>query len=214
MKRDEAALQRLETLLEEEEALGGQGILVAGVDEAGRGPLAGPVCAACCVLDAARARKLLTGLDDSKKLTERRREALFDPILEVSVCHGIGFATVEEIGRLNILGATFLAMKRAISLCHPAPGMVWVDGNQPIPGLDYPQRTVVGGDGKRLCIAAASVLAKVSRDRYMRKLDERYPGYGFASHKGYGSAAHIQAIRALGPCPEHRALFLRNIYPS
>lgn len=182
--------------------------VLAGVDEAGRGPLAGPVCAAAVILppDAE-----IPGLNDSKKLTEKKREALFDVIKDTALAYGIAFATHEEIDEMNILNATFLAMNRAIEQIHIPFDMVLVDGNR-TKGLEYPAECVVGGDGRCMSIAAASVLAKVTRDRFMREMAEKYPGYAFEKHKGYGTKAHYDAIRELGPCPIHRLTFLRKMH--
>lgn len=182
---------------------------VCGVDEAGRGPLAGPVCAAAVILPRG---VTIEGLDDSKKLTEKRREALYDVIIAAAEAYGVAFATVEEIEELNILGATYLAMNRAIAALGAGIDLALIDGNRNA-GIEYPSRCVVKGDAKCVSIAAASVLAKVTRDRYMRALAEKYPGYGFERHKGYGTEAHYAAIRALGPCPEHRPSFLRSMKP-
>lgn len=182
---------------------------IAGVDEAGRGPLAGPVVAACVVLPVAAPRKL-KGLTDSKKLTAAAREAYFDVIHEVALSVGVGFASTDEIEALNILQATFLAMRRAHA---GAPGAhhLLVDGNLTIPGLACSQHAVVGGDGLSWSIAAASVIAKVVRDREMVALDAAFPGYGFARHKGYGTAAHYEALRRLGPTVHHRMSFLKAL---
>ena len=157
---------------------------LCGVDEAGRGPLAGPVCAAAVMLP---------------------------PGLEIPGLNGIAFATVEEIEEYNILGATFLAMNRAIAQLTPQPGLALIDGNRST-GITVPSRCVVGGDGKCADIAAASVLAKVTRDRYMRGMAQTYPQYGFEKHKGYGTAAHYAAIREYGPCPIHRPSFLKKMH--
>ena len=173
---------------------------VCGVDEAGRGPWAGPVSAAAVILNPCRVPK---GLDDSKKLTAKAREALEPEIMAKAVAWGVGFASVEEIAALNILHATGLAMCRAIEALAVQPAFALVDGNYRFK-LPCEVKTVVGGDGKSLSIAAASILAKVARDRLMADLDGRYPGYGFASHKGYGAPAHAQALRMLGPCEIHR----------
>lgn len=181
---------------------------VCGVDEAGRGPLAGPVCAAAVILPRGL---VLPGLNDSKKLTERRREALYTPIVEQAIAYGIAFATVEEIEALNILQATFLAMNRAIAALSAAPALALIDGNRD-GGIEIPSRCVVGGDGKCASIAAASILAKVSRDRYMYKMAALYPEYGFDRHKGYGTAAHYAALRAYGPSPIHRQSFLKHMH--
>lgn len=191
-----------------EQRLAGDRIPFCGVDEAGRGPLAGPVCAAAVILP----RDLqIPGLNDSKKLTEKKREEIFDILCAEAVSFGIAFATVEEIQRLNIKGATYLAMERAIAELDPAPVLALVDGNDRNT-LSVPSVKVVGGDGLCASIAAASVLAKVTRDRYMLELDEQYPQYGFASHKGYGTRAHYAALREYGPSPVHRPDYLRKMH--
>jgi ribonuclease HII len=177
--------------------------LVAGVDEAGRGPLAGPVVAAAVILDDLNPIK---GLADSKQLTARRREKLYDEIRGRALCCSVALATVEEIDRLNILQATMLAMHRAVNGLRILPARVLVDGNRR-PPLSMPCEAVVKGDGKVSEIAAASILAKVSRDRWCLALDERWPGYGFAQHKGYPTPEHLQQLRHLGPSPEHRRSF-------
>ncbi len=181
---------------------------VCGVDEAGRGPLAGPVCAAAVMLPPGLE---IPGLNDSKKLTEKKREALFDEICAAAVTYGIAFATVEEIEEFNILGATFLAMRRAVEQLKEKPGLVLVDGNRD-PGLPYPTECVVKGDGRCADIAAASILAKVTRDRYMLEQAARFPQYGFEKHKGYGTAAHYAALRAYGPSEIHRPSFLKKMH--
>ncbi len=199
----------LAALYEYESGLHRQGIaLVCGVDEAGRGPLAGPVCAAAVILPEGCD---LPGLDDSKKLTEKKREALFPLIRERAVCYGIAFASVEEIERINILSAALLAMNRAIEQLSPAPELALIDGNT-TRDIAVPARSVVGGDGKCACIAAASVLAKVTRDRLMLDLARQYPQYGFEKHKGYGTKEHYAALEKYGPCPAHRPSFLRKFY--
>lgn len=182
--------------------------LLCGVDEAGRGPLAGPVCAAAVMLPQ---NCLIEGLNDSKKLSEKKREALYQEILNRAVSYGIAFATVEEIEEHNILGATFLAMNRAIARLDPKPELALIDGNR-CTGIQIPSRCIVGGDGKCADIAAASVLAKVTRDRYMLQMAEQYPEYGFEKHKGYGTKAHYAAIREHGPSPIHRPSFLRKMH--
>ena len=185
---------------------------VAGVDEAGRGPLAGPVTAAAVIFPPAFAESevggLLRGLTDSKCLRPARREAFYELIIHAeAVATCVGWASVGEIDRENILGATRLAMQRALhGLPAPPPDCALVDG-RPMAGLPVASTAVVGGDGKSLSIAAASVLAKVSRDRLMVELDRVYPAYGFARHKGYGTAAHLEALRVHGPCPCHRRTF-------
>lgn len=181
---------------------------LCGIDEAGRGPLAGPVCAAAVMLPPGL---VLPGLNDSKKLSEKRREALYDEIIASALHYGIAFATVEEIEEHNILGATFLAMRRAFAQLGVTPDLALVDGNRD-PGLDAPTRCVVKGDATCADIAAASILAKVTRDRYMLQMAERYPVYGFEKHKGYGTAAHYAAIREYGPCEVHRPSFLKKMH--
>lgn len=173
---------------------------VCGVDEAGRGPWAGPVCAAAVILNP---RPQIRGLDDSKKLTAKQRAALEPKIKRRAAAWGVGFASVQEIASLNILHATGLAMKRAIEAMALAPAFALVDGNYAFP-LPCPVKTVVGGDGISASIAAASILAKTARDRLMALLDESYPGYGFASHKGYRAPIHARALLERGPCEIHR----------
>lgn len=183
--------------------------LLCGVDEAGRGPLAGPVCAAAVMLPRGL---VIEGLNDSKKLTEKKREALYDVICRESLAYGVAFASVEEIESLNILGATFLAMNRAIAQLSPKPELALIDGNR-TKGIDMPSRPVVKGDAKCADIAAASVLAKVTRDRYMLEMAALYPQYGFEQHKGYGTAQHYTALLEYGPSPIHRLSFLKKLYP-
>ena len=182
--------------------------LVCGVDEAGRGPLAGPVCAAAVLLPRGLQ---IDGLNDSKKLTAKRREALFPVITENALSCGIAYASVAEIDALDILGATMLAMSRAIAQLTPQPELALIDGNC-ARGIPVPARTVIGGDGKCASVAAASVLAKVSRDRLMTELDAKYPEYGFAVHKGYGTKAHEAALQQYGPCEIHRRSFLKKYF--
>jgi ribonuclease HII len=189
--------ERGPTMLLERAFTGGP---VCGVDEAGRGPWAGPVSAAAVILDPRRVPK---GLDDSKKLSARTREALEIEIKAKAVAWCVGFASVEEIASLNILHASGLAMRRAIEGLSVAPAFALVDGNYRF-DLPCEVRTVVGGDGKSKSIAAASILAKVARDRLMVEMDARYPGYGFASHKGYHAEIHVSALQTLGPCAIHR----------
>ncbi len=176
---------------------------VCGVDEVGRGPLAGPVVAAAVILDPWRP---ISGLDDSKKLTEKRREALYDEILDKALAWSLGRAEVEEIDRINILQASLLAMRRAVAGLAVAPGHALVDGNR-LPELPCSAEAIVGGDGSVACISAASIIAKVSRDREMVALDARYPGYGLARHKGYPTKAHIEALGTLGVTEIHRRSF-------
>lgn len=181
---------------------------VCGVDEAGRGPLAGPVCAAAVILP----RGLdIPGLNDSKKLTAKRREALYDIITEQSLAYGIAFASEQEIDEINILQATFLAMERAMAQLAPPPELALIDGNRS-KDFGLPVRTIVKGDSLSASIAAASILAKVTRDRLMEQYDEQYPQYGFAVHKGYGTKRHYAALREYGPCPIHRQTFLKKFY--
>lgn len=177
--------------------------LMAGVDEAGRGPLAGPVVAAAVVLDDLHP---VRGLADSKTLSPRRRERLYDEIRAKALCCSVAEASVEEIDRLNILQATLLAMRRAVEALRLTPQLVLVDGNR-VPVLRMPVHAVVKGDAKVQAIAAASILAKVHRDRLCLQLHERYPQYGFAAHKGYPTTEHLQALRAHGACAEHRQSF-------
>lgn len=186
-----------------EKELGGT---VAGIDEVGRGPLAGPVVAAAVILDEATLpQRLRDELDDSKKLSAKKREALATLVLE-SCTVGFGEASVAEIDRLNILKATFLAMERALAALGRAVDHALVDGNQ-VPPLSCPVRCVVGGDGLSLSIAAASVIAKVRRDRIMADLAQAFPGYGWDTNSGYGTAEHLTALRTLGPTPHHRKSF-------
>jgi ribonuclease HII len=187
------------TLILEKAFIGGP---VCGVDEAGRGPWAGPVSAGAVILDI-NPRRIPKGLDDSKKLSAKTREALELEIKAKAVAWGVGFASVEEIASLNILHATGLAMRRAVEALAVAPAFALVDGNYRF-ALPCEVKTVVGGDGKSKSIAAASILAKVARDRLMMEMDGLYPGYGFASHKGYGAPIHAEALLTLGPCEIHR----------
>ena len=181
---------------------------LCGVDAAGRGPLAGPVCAAAVMLPRGI---VIDGLNDSKKLSEKRREQLYGEITAKALHWSVAFASVEEIEELNILGATYLAMNRAIAGLGVVPELALIDGNRAV-GVEYKTRCVVGGDGKCADIAAASIIAKVTRDWLMYQLDRQYPGYGFAKHKGYGTAAHYAAIRELGASPVHRPSFLRKMH--
>lgn len=180
---------------------------VCGIDEAGRGPLAGPVVAAAVILPY---NVELDGVNDSKKLTEKRREALFENIKEKAIAYGIGIASEKEIDDLNILNATFLAMSRAVDALKVPADFAYVDGNR-IKGLSIPAECVVKGDGKVLSIAAASILAKVTRDRIMCQMAEEYPEYSFEKHKGYGTKAHYEAIVAHGICQIHRKTFLKKV---
>ena len=182
--------------------------IVCGVDEAGRGPLAGPVCAAAVILP----RDLqIEGLNDSKKLTDKRRRALFDVITAQAVSYGIAFASEQEIDEINILQATFLAMRRALDQLSVRPAIALIDGNRET-DFGLPVRTIVKGDSLSANITAASVLAKVTRDDFMLEQAQRYPQYGFDVHKGYGTRAHYEALRQHGPCPIHRRSFLKKFY--
>lgn len=181
--------------------------LLCGVDEAGRGPLAGDVYAAAVILSP---EQLPKGLNDSKKLTEKKREQLFPQIQEMAIAYCIATASVEEIATYNILGATMLAMQRAVAGLSVQPDYVLVDGNR-MPMLSVAAETVVKGDATSASIAAASILAKVARDHYLLELDVQYPQYGFAKHKGYGTKAHCEAILQYGPSPVHRKAFLRKL---
>ncbi len=182
--------------------------LICGVDEAGRGPLAGPVCAAAVILPA---HLEIPGLNDSKKLSDKRRRELFPVIQKSALAYGIGFASSEEIDEINILQATFLAMRRALEQLTAKPDLALIDGNRETE-FGVPCKTVIKGDSLSANIAAASVLAKVSRDDLMLKAAEEYPGYGFEIHKGYGTKAHYAALEALGPCAIHRKTFLKKFY--
>ena len=182
--------------------------LLCGVDEAGRGPLAGPVFAAAVIFDPNR---IPEGLNDSKKISEKKREKLFDEICEQALTYSIASASVEEIESVNILQATFLAMKRAVEGLSVVPGLILVDGNKIPQGLPSAARAVVSGDALSATIGAASVLAKVSRDRYMLELDKQYPEYVFSKHKGYGTALHYERLREHGISPVHRRSFLKNL---
>ena len=181
---------------------------VCGVDEAGRGPLAGPVCAAAVILPRGIE---IAGLNDSKKLTDKKREALYDVICDNALTYGIAFASVEEIESINILNAAMLAMNRAIEKLSPQPQLALIDGNRNS-AINVPSRCVIKGDAKCADIAAASILAKVTRDRYMLEMAERYPEYHFEKHKGYGTKLHYEALRKYGPSEIHRPSFLRKMH--
>ena len=184
--------------------------LVCGVDEAGRGPLAGPVCAAAVILPP---ELVIPGLNDSKKLTDKKRRELYDVITAEAVSYGIAFASEKEIDEINILQATFLAMARAMEKLTPQPELALIDGNR-AKDFGLPVRTIVKGDSLSASIAAASILAKVTRDRLMEQYDEAYPQYGFAIHKGYGTKRHYEALREFGPSPIHRMTFLKKFYEN
>ncbi len=191
----------------ENEALAQGYTHVCGVDEAGRGPLAGPVCAAAVILPT---DKCIEGVNDSKKLSEKKREALFEVIKAEAVSYSIAFATVEEIEEMNILNATMLAMKRAVEGLPVPADYAMIDGNR-LPDLSVPSRFIVKGDAKSMSIACASILAKVSRDRLLYEYAKEYPQYQFDKHKGYGTKAHVAALKEYGPCPYHRMSFLGKI---
>lgn len=192
----------------EHEAFAQGAQIVCGVDEAGRGPLAGPVCAAAVILP----RDLeIDGLRDSKKLSDARRRALYEVITQNALAYGIAFASEQEIDEINILQATFLAMRRAMDKLTLRPDFALIDGNRET-DFGLPVRTIVKGDDLSANIAAASILAKVTRDDYMIELDKSFPQYGFAIHKGYGTQKHYAALREFGPCPAHRRSFLKKFY--
>ena len=203
MKQEQIDLWRYEAEAKNEGVL-----CICGVDEAGRGPLAGPVCAAAVILPFGLQ---IEGLNDSKKLTEKKREALFDTIKEQSVSFGVGLADEKEIDEINILQATFLAMHRAVEQLSVKPELALIDGNCS-PKLAISERLIVKGDSLSANIAAASILAKVTRDRLMVQYAERYPQYGFEIHKGYGTKRHYEALTQYGPCEIHRMSFLRKFY--
>lgn len=182
--------------------------IICGVDEAGRGPLMGPVCAAAVILPP---HLDIEGLNDSKKLTEKKREALFPIITDAALAYSIAYASAEEIDEINILNAAMLAMRRAIEGLSVKADFALIDGNCSR-NIPVPCKTVVGGDAKSPSIAAASVLAKVSRDRLCHELDKQYPQYGFAKHKGYGTKDHMEALYKYGPCPYHRRTFLKFLH--
>ena len=182
--------------------------VICGVDEAGRGPLAGPVCAAAVILPA---NLEIPGLTDSKKLTDKKRRELYPIIMEQAIAYGIGFASEQEIDEINILQATFLAMQRAIDQLAVKPDLALIDGNRQ-KDFGVPAKTVVKGDSLSASIAAASILAKVARDNLMLEQAETYPQYKFDVHKGYGTKAHYEALREFGPCPIHRMTFLKKFY--
>ena len=198
-----------QNMWEIEESYYAQGFrCICGVDEAGRGPLAGPVCAAAVILPA---NIEIPGLNDSKKLSDKRRRELYPVIMEQAVAYGIGFADHNEIDDINILQATFLAMERAIAALSVKPELALIDGNRE-KDFGIPVKTVIHGDSLSASIAAASILAKVTRDDHMLQMAETYPQYGFDIHKGYGTKAHYQALAEYGPCPIHRMTFLKKLY--
>lgn len=180
---------------------------IAGVDESGRGPLAGPVFAAAVIFPQ---NIRIDNLNDSKKLSEKQRNSLFEIINEKAICIGVGVVDSQEIDKINILNATLLAMKKSIENLSVKPDFILVDGDKNIPQISIPQKSIISGDSKCFSIAAASVVAKVLRDRYMYNLHERYPIFGFNKHKGYGTKFHFAAIKKYGICLEHRKTFLKN----
>ena len=194
--------ERLQTLLQTDEPLWAQGICFAGMDEAGRGPLAGNVVAACVIMPP---KPLLEWVDDSKKLSPARRDKVFDQIMETALFVGVGQASPEEIDNINILEATKNAMRRA---AEKAPATLFLLDALSNLGLHGEERGIIHGDALSYSIAAASIIAKVTRDRQLVEMDKQYPGYGFAQHKGYGTAQHIAALKELGPCPAHRRSFI------
>ncbi len=197
--------QSVNNLAYEKELLNNGVYLIAGMDEAGRGPLAGPVTAACCIMDLT---DIIDGVDDSKKLTEKKRDLLFDRIKEKAICHSIINADENVIDEINILNATKKAMTEAVNSLFPFPQYLLVDAVKHDFGVPY--KAIIHGDALSYSIAAASILAKVSRDRLMTEYAEKYPEYGFDKHKGYGTKAHIEAIKKYGPCPIHRMSFIKN----
>lgn len=200
----EKEILRTKSLMAYEEHYGAYGSVIAGIDEVGRGPLAGPVIACAAILPKDH---LILELNDSKKLSEKKRERLFDVLRKEAVAFAFGCASPERIDEINILQATYEAMREAISKLSVRPDLLLNDAVT-IPGVEISQVPIVGGDGKSVSIAAASILAKVTRDRLMAEYDAVYPGYGFAKNKGYGTAEHIAALKRLGPCPIHRKSFI------
>lgn len=191
----------------EKEAMNEGFNVVCGIDEAGRGPLCGPVCAAAVILPVDCE---IEGINDSKKLTEKKREALFDVITSKAIAYSVSMVDAKTVDEINILQATFLAMRNAVDSLSVKPDIALIDGNAK-PGLEIEERTIVKGDAKSVSIAAASILAKVSRDRYMLEADKKYPKYQFAKHKGYGTKLHYEMIEQYGICDEHRRTFLKKI---
>lgn len=204
----EEELQRLYEMEVIERGLRENGYnFIAGVDEAGRGPLAGPVYAAAVILPSGC---IIEGLNDSKKLSEKNREKLYDIIIDKAVSYSVQSVCEAVIDEVNILNAVFIAMNKAVQSLNPPPDYVLVDGNR-IKDMKFPCETVVKGDSRSINIAAASILAKVSRDRYIKEISDKYPEYNFAKHKGYGTKEHIEVLRKLGPCEIHRKSFLKKI---
>lgn len=202
----ESKEERIERMTQLEKPLWAKGIYVGGVDEAGRGPLAGPVVAACVVMPQ---QPLLMDINDSKKVSEKKRDILLVEIYKIAKAVGVGIASVEEIETLNIKQASRLAMVRAINMANPQ--RIFVDAERDL-DVAMPQEAIVHGDAVSYAVAAASIIAKTTRDRMMLELDAQYPQYGFARHKGYGTAAHYEALHQFGPCPAHRKLFIRSAF--
>lgn len=198
----------MDWLLYENEALSDGYEIICGVDEAGRGPLAGPVYAAAVILPKGH---IVEGVNDSKKLSEKKRELLFDKIIDECVCYSIGTASEKEIDEINILQATYLAMKRAVDGLEIVPQLALIDGNRIPPLISTNARAIVKGDAKSASIACASILAKVSRDRYMLEMAKKYPEYQFEKHKGYGTKLHYEMIEKYGICEIHRKSFLKKV---
>ena len=204
-------MNQTQPLWEIEDSLYGPDVaVICGVDEAGRGPLAGPVCAAAVILPR---DLVIDGLNDSKKLSDKKRRELYDVIIEQALAYGIAFADEKEIDEINILQATFNAMQRAMDQLQLRPDLALIDGNR-ARDFGLPVQTVVKGDSRSANIAAASILAKVTRDRFMEEMDAQYPQYGFAVHKGYGTRRHYAALEECGPCPIHRMSFLKKFYAA
>lgn len=208
MPKKKEAKEPVDWLRYENEAMEGGSLVICGVDEAGRGPLAGPVFAAAVVL---RKGQIIEGANDSKKLSEKKREALFDVIIAEAADYCIASVDEKTIDSVNILQATYLAMSKAVAGLKNKPDMCLIDGNRQPPQIEIPCRTIVKGDGLSMSIACASILAKVSRDRFMTELDRQYPQYCFAKHKGYGTQLHIEMLRQYGGSPVHRRSFLKKI---
>ena len=200
--------ERLIKLKEMEKDFYDRGVnYIAGIDEAGRGPLAGPVVVACVLLPKA---SMIEGVNDSKKVSENKREKLYDLIIQEAISYGVGIVYQEEIDEINILQATKKALTMAVTQMETKPNIIIVDALNGIDTLGIPYKSIIKGDAKCYSIAAASIIAKVTRDRIMREWDKVYPEYGFAAHKGYGTAKHIAAIKEYGPCPIHRRTFIKN----
>ena len=206
----EKELERLKQLKKVEEELYTQKELkaIAGIDEAGRGPLAGPVVVACCIMPR---NSMIEGVNDSKKVSEKKREKLYDLITDEAIAYGVGIIDQKEIDRINILNATKEGLTMAVKELNPKPDLIIVDALSKIDTEGIPYKSIIKGDAKCYSIACASIIAKVTRDRIMRQWDEVYPQYGFIKHKGYGTAAHISAIKEYGLCPLHRLSFVKNI---